>query len=250
MLSGFYTIASGMLTNQRNIDTIGNNLVNLQTPGYRTERLIGSSFEMELMIRREQQGTEVLGDGIGASAAIVGDVVTIFDGGTLKPTDRALDAAINGEGFFNIAGTGGVNYLTRNGSFDIDEEGYLILPGLGRVLGENGEIRVETSDISIRADGSIENNRGETIARLLISAPGENTVLERQANGMFTSEGPLAAAENFEVIQNYLELSNSDMNTEMTNLLAAQRAFQTCSAALQIIDGIDRKAATQIASIS
>ncbi|NLV86550.1 MAG: flagellar hook basal-body protein [Clostridiales bacterium] len=250
MLSGFYTIASGMLTNQRNIDTIGNNLVNLQTPGYRTERLIGTSFEMELMIRREQQGIEVLGDGIGASAAVVGDVVTIFDGGTLSPTDRPLDVAINGEGFFNIAGAGGINYLTRNGGFDIDEEGYLILSGLGRVLGENGEIHVETSDISIRGDGSIENSQGEVIARLLVSAPEENTILERQTNGMFTSNTPLAAAENYEIIQNYLELSNSDMNREMTNLLAAQRAFQSCSSALQIIDGLDRKAATQIASIS
>ena len=71
MLSGYYTIASGILANQRNIDTIGNNLVNIQTPGYRGERVINSSFEMELMTRRESTGNEVLGDGIGHVAAIV-----------------------------------------------------------------------------------------------------------------------------------------------------------------------------------
>lgn len=249
MLSGFYTIASGILTNQRNIDTIGNNLLNLQTPGYRSERVVVSSFEQELMIRREQQGVEVLGDGTGATAAVVGDTVTLFSGGTLKPTDRGLDAAINGEGFFNITGADGVNYLTRNGGFDIDEQGYLILPGLGRVVGENGAILVGGSDIAIREDGSIENAGGELLGRLLITAPDENTALERQANGMFTSQAPLVAAQAFQVVPKYLELSNGDMNQEMTNLLAAQRAFQNCSSALEIIDALDRKAATHIASI-
>ncbi len=249
MLEGFYTIASGMLTSQRNIDTIGNNLVNLQTPGYRSERVIVSSFEQELMTRREQLGLDVLGDGIGATAAVVDNVVTVFSGGNLKPTDRGLDAAINGNGFFNIAGNDGTNYLTRNGNFDIDEQGYLVLPGVGRVSGENGPILVGTSDIEIREDGSIVNTAGEQLSRLSITAPNDYNTLERQANGMFTSQAPLAAAQDFQVVSNYLELSNGDMNQEMTSLVAAQRAFQSCSSALKIIDALDRKAATQIASI-
>ena len=140
MLSGYYTIASGMLSNQRNLDAIGNNLVNSQTPGYRGERVVNSAFEMELMTRREATGNEVLGDGVGQVAAIVDDSVTMFQSGLLKDTGRNLDVSINGSGFFNIAAADGTTYLTRNGGFDIDEEGYLILPGYGRVLGQNGEI--------------------------------------------------------------------------------------------------------------
>lgn len=249
MLTGFYTIASGMLTNQRNIDTIGNNLVNLQTPGYRSERVIVSSFEQELMIRRDELGLDVLGDGIGATAAVVGNVSTLFSGGSLKPTDRPLDAAINGEGFFNIAGYNGTNYLTRNGCFDIDEQGYLVLPGIGRVSGANGPILVESSDFEIREDGSIVNFDGEELGRLRISAPIDYNTLEKQANGMFTATVPPVPVANYQVVSNYLELSNGDMNQEMTNLVAAQRAFQSCSTALKIADSLDRKAASQIASV-
>ena len=66
---------------------------------------------------------------------------------------------------------------------------------------------------------------------------------------MFTSEEQLGAAQNVEVISKRLELSNINMNQEMTNLLDAQRAFQSCSSALQIVDSLNRKAATQIASL-
>lgn len=249
MLSGYYTIASGMLSNQRNLDAIGNNLVNSQTPGYRGERVVNSAFEMELMTRREATGNEVLGDGVGQVAAIVDDSVTMFQSGLLKDTGRNLDVSINGSGFFNIAAADGTTYLTRNGGFDIDEEGYLILPGYGRVLGQNGEIQVNTSDISFLSDGTIQNADGEEIATLAITAPADYATLTRNDNGMFTSEAQLPAAADFEISAKRLELSNISMNQEMTNLLDAQRAFQSCSSALQIVDALNRKAAQQIAAL-
>lgn len=249
MLSGFYTIASGMLASQRNIDAVGNNLINAQTPGYRGERVVNSAFEMELMTRRESIGNEVLGDGIGQAAAVVDDSITMFQSGLIKETGRNLDLALNGDGFFNIAAADGTTYLTRNGGFDIDEEGYLILPGYGRVLGENGEIQINTSDVTFMTDGSILNVEGEEIARLQITAPADYADLIRNENGMFTSAAQLQAAANFEVNSDRLELSNIDMNQEMTKLLDAQRAFQSCSSALQIMDSLNRRAAQQIAAL-
>lgn len=249
MLSGYYTIASGMLASQRNLDTIGNNLINIQTPGYRGERVLNSAFELELMTRRESTGNTVLGDGAGQVAAVVDDSVTMFDSGLLSDTGRALDVAINGNGFFNIAAADGTTYLTRNGGFDLDEEGYLILPGYGRVLGDNGEIQVNTSDLSFLSDGTIQNADGQTLGRLLITAPADYADLTRNTNGMFTSENQTGQAQNFEVVSQRLELSNVSMNREMTSLLDAQRSFQSCSSALQIVDALNRKAAQQIAAI-
>lgn len=249
MLSGYYTIASGMLASQRNLDTIGNNLINIQTPGYRGERVLNSAFELELMTRRESTGNTVLGDGMGQVAAVVDDSVTMFDSGLLSDTGRALDVAINGNGFFNIAAADGTTYLTRNGGFDLDEEGYLILPGYGRVLGDNGEIQVNTSDLSFLSDGTIQNTDGQTLGRLLITAPVDYADLTRNTNGMFTSENQTGQAQNFEVVSQRLELSNVSMNREMTSLLDAQRSFQSCSSALQIVDALNRKAAQQIAAI-
>lgn len=249
MFSSFYTIASGLITSQKNVDTIGNNLINIQTPGYRKERIVNSAFEQELMSRMDSSGTTVLGDGIGATVAIVGDSLTQFDTGIVEETGRSMDVAINGNGFFNIAGGDGTTYLTRNGSFDIDEEGYLVLPGVGRVQGENGDILVNTSNITIGSDGTVTAADGSALGKILITATDDNTVLERTANGLFTSQTQLNASANFQLIQKSLELSNVDMNTELTGLIAAQRSLQSCSSALQIIDQIDRKAAAQIASV-
>ncbi|NLH01658.1 MAG: flagellar biosynthesis protein FlgG, partial [Clostridiales bacterium] len=75
------------------------------------------------------------------------------------------------------------------------------------------------------------------------------TTLQRETNGMFTSQGPLNVSANYQLIQSSIEKSNVNMNTELTNMIAAQRSLQSCSTALKIIDSIDRKAASQIASI-
>ncbi len=251
MYSGFYTIASGLLTAQRDIDVIGDNMVNVQTPGYRAGRLIQSSFEQELLMRLESGNSAVLGDGFGATANIVADVASLFHSGMIDTTDRTLDVAINGEGFFNIEGADGTLYQTRNGQFDIDAEGYLVLPGYGRVLGEDGPLQVGTGELVIGPEGNIYDIEGTELGQLQVSVPPENVPLSRDPNGLFTlPEGTqqLAASE-FTVAQGALERSNVDLNREMTNLIAAQRAFEVTGSALQIIDSLNRKAATEIGSI-
>lgn len=249
MLSGFYTISSGLMVNQRNVETIGNNLVNNQTPGYRTERIVNSTFEQELMSRQDSSGSQTLGDGIGATAAVIDNSVTIFQPGLLKETGRSLDVAINGDGFFNIRGSDGKTYLTRNGTFDIDSQGYLVLPGVGRVQGQSGDISVKTSDFTVSQDGSITSTTGTVLGKIQISAPQDYTTLERASNGLFTTTAQLNTSTGYQLLQNNIELSNVDMNTELTNLIAAQRALQNCATALKTVDSLNRKAAAQIAAL-
>lgn len=249
MFSGYYTIASGIMTSQRRVETIGNNLLNIKTPGYRKERTINSAFEQELMSRLDSGGIRTLGDGVGASIAVIGDSLTQFNMGLIKETGNSLDVAINGDGFFNIRGQDGEAYLSRNGSFDIDNEGYLALAGAGRVQGQNGDIYIRTSEISIASDGTVTGNNGDVLGKILVASAEDNTVLERTVNGLFTSQTPLGASNDSELVQGSLELSNVDMNTELTDLIAAQRHLESCASALRIIDQLDRKAASQIASI-
>lgn len=250
MLAGYYTIASGMLTRQREIDVLGNNLVNAQTPGYRADRLIISPFEQELLTRREAGGNAVLGKGVAATSAIVGEEISLFNMGTVKNTDRDLDMTIAGQGFYNIQDENGRISLTRNGQFNVDEAGYLVLPNYGRVMGQSGPIQVGDANIQVEQNGEIYSDNGRFLGTLLITAPQEGTVLEKLNNGMFqfANGEQLPAAENYTVVQRSLELSNVDMNREMTYLIESQRAFQACSSALQIVDGLNRKAATQIGS--
>lgn len=251
MLGGYYTIASGMLSRQRELDVIGNNLVNTRTPGYRADRLVISSFQQELLTRMESGGKTVLGNGKASTATIVGEVVPLFQGGTIEATDRSTDMAINGEGFFNIQAKDGSVSLTRSGQFDLDEEGYLMLPGFGRVLGEGGPLKLERTDFSVETDGTVYDHQGRQVGRLLVTVPPNGTPLVKQTNGMFRFPNGVTgvASTNYAVLQKNLEQSNVDMNQEMTNLIEAQRGFQSCASALQIMDALNRKAASQLGAL-
>ncbi|NLK70677.1 MAG: flagellar hook-basal body protein [Clostridiales bacterium] len=245
MLSGFYTASSGMLVQQRNLNIISNNLVNSQTTGYKSERLITTTFDHEFLTRIEKNNNERIGS--GSPVSLVDDVITNFNGSSLDETERPLDMAIVGEGFFNIQGEER-QYMTRNGNFNIDQEGYLVLDGVGRVLGQNGAINLNgSSDFTVSSNGSIFDTNGQYVDRLLITMPAEGANMTKYNNGLYSATG-VVELNNATVYQNVLERSNTDMNLEYTRLIEAQRAFSSCSAALRIIDQMNAKAAT-LASI-
>lgn len=250
MLEGFYTAASGMMMQQRTLNTITNNITNVRTPGFRAERVIGTTFEHALMTRMEAGNTQTIGS--GSPVRIVDDVFTVADASLLESTQRPFDIAINGEGYFNIQGTEEEQtFLTRNGHFDIDEEGFLILQGAGRVMGEDGEIEVNGSNFMVNEEGNVYNERGRLIDRLLITVPGPESQMEKYANGLYTvaEDAETLPAENMIVKQGVLERSNVDMNREYTLAMEAQRAFQSCSQAIKIVDQMNQKSVTQIASL-
>lgn len=251
MFGGLYTAASGILAHQREIDVIGDNLVNATTPGYSADRVVLSSFEKELLTRMDAGGNTTLGNGSGAPSVVVDKTVLQTNSGTLKNTGKMLDVAVS-NGYFTIAGKDGKTYYTRNGNFEMDEEGYLSLSGLGKVMGTGGPIKLDTSEgITIDEKGMLYNAAGAYINQLQISDIPAGTVVEKLDNGAFLVQGggAMGAAANYTVYQRTLELSNVDTNQEMTLLIRAQRSFQSCSSALQIADEMDQKAATQIASI-
>ncbi|HHX57310.1 MAG TPA: hypothetical protein GX710_04765, partial [Clostridiales bacterium] len=88
MLSGFYTASSGMLVQQRNLNVISNNLANSQTTGYKSERLVTSTFDQEFLTRIEKNNTEQIG--VGSAVSLVDDVITNFNGSSLDETARPL----------------------------------------------------------------------------------------------------------------------------------------------------------------
>lgn len=259
MYQGFYTIAAGVLMQQRNLDVLGNNLVNANTPGYKASRLVSTTFDKELLRVENDLRTRIGGVSV---INIVSEEPTRFDSESLLETGRGLDMAINGEGFFRIQAPGTTNeegeetepgaiYLTRNGNFALDAEGYLELEGWGRVLGQQGEILLKDAEFTVQEDGSVYDVNGNYVDTLSIVVPGENEAMERAGNSLFRlldgAEG--VPATEFTMVQNWLERSNIDPNREYTLIMEAQRAFQACSTALQIADRVNQKAAQQIAAL-
>lgn len=249
MLDGLYTAASGMLTQQRVLNVLANNMANVQTPGFRVERVVSETFEQTLLTR--QAGNEKTRIGAGAPIRLVKDVQSIFDPSLLEATNRPFDMAINGEGFFHIK-SDTQEFLTRNGNLDLDEEGYLVLRGAGRLLGESGDpIQPKTSNFTVDPDGTVYDDKGKTLDVVKRSIPNADVQLTKFANGLYTVEAPEAnlSAAGSAVIQGVTERSNIDLNREYTMVMEAQRAFQACSSSLKIIDQINQKTASQIASI-
>ncbi|MBE6852507.1 MAG: flagellar hook-basal body complex protein [Ruminococcus sp.] len=245
MLSGFYTAGSGILNQQRNLNVIGNNIANNRTAGYRTQKMVQTTYEHNYLTRLEDGIYHRIGE--GDPAVYTEEVETITDESFLRETENPYDMAMVGRGYFSIAGNN-ATYLTRNGNFNIDAEGYLVLEGIGRVQGRNGALLVGGSDFSITPHGLVYNSDGVYVDRLLITAPVEGTKIKKFDNGMFIAD-ETEIVETTTVYQNQLEESNVDMNAEYTGLIEAQRALQACASALKMVDNINGKAAS-ISSIS
>ena len=257
MLRGFYTAASGILTQQRSLDVLANNIANVRTPGFRASRVVSGSFEQELQARMEGQNSALIGS--SAPMQVVSEVPTRwFDTSFLQETGSPFDLAIDGEGFFNIQapadadGGEGPRYLTRNGSFVRNGEGQLELEGVGLVLGQDGPITLEDAGFTVEADGSVYDSEGDYVDQLLVTLPPADVEIRLAGNGLYTAE---ALEDNPQVdgstrlVQGWLESANVDLNREYAAVIEAQRAFQACSTALQIIDKIDQRAATEIAAL-
>ena len=158
MFQGYYDLASNMITQNRNLNVISNNMANVSTPGYKADKLIESTFREEMIYRYDQQGkTQV---GTVSRMNIADERVTNYAEGGLRETGGALDVGLTGDGFFAVQTNNGVVY-TRNGSFNLDDERYLVLPGIGRVLGTDGApIQLPTDAVGIDKQGNITSEDG------------------------------------------------------------------------------------------
>ena len=247
MLRGYYSAASGILVQQRNLNVIGNNITNASTVGYRAQRVIQSTFDQEVVSRYENGKYTTIGT--GSQTNVVDTVETNFSESSIYETENPFDMAIISEGFFNISGDNGQTFMTRNGCFNIDAQGYLVLDGIGRVQSENGDIYVGGSDFSMDSLGNIYDINGNFAGKLRITIPAEEAQTIKMENGLFVTDN-VTDVEVPKVINYGYERSNANMNDEYTRLIEAQAAFRACSTALSMIDQMNGKSVSSIAAIN
>jgi flagellar basal-body rod protein FlgG len=246
MSNGFYTAAQAMLLQQRRLNTISNNIANVKTNGYKKEETVISSFQESLLYRIENnQKTQI---GSVSNLQGIDEINLRFDIANLEDTNRSLDIALVSEGFFTVKSNNTIFY-TRDGSFNIDSEGYLVTSQGARVQGTKGDIRVIDDSFVVNETGQVRNSKGQLIDTLLIQAPNEQSNLIKMENGYFTETSGNMQTTTPWVIQSMLENSNVDVTEEMTQLIEVQRNFQSVANALKTIDGLNARAVSEIGKV-
>lgn len=252
MYKGFYQLTSGMLSQGRRLDVIANNMSNISTAGYKADRYTDSTAFREVMISRIGNKNKANAAELGRESYILApdQLYTDYTQGSLEETELPLDFAIEGEGFFAIFREGGGIGYTRAGSFSLDDEGYLCLPGQGRVLDPDYEyIQLPTDKIYVDVDGVIytEENRNR-LGALGVFEFEDTGALERNDHGLFTGGQP-QVGENYVIHHKMVERSNSNMVQEMVSMMTAQRALQSAAEMSKIYDQVMTKDATEVGRI-
>jgi len=256
MLRSLWIAKTGMDAMQTNIDVISNNLANVNTNGFKRTRPV---FEDLLYQTLRQPGapssqqTQLpsglqLGTGVKPSAT-----ERIFTQGNLQLTDNPLDMAINGQGFFQISLPDGSTAYTRDGAFQVNNQGQIVTSG-GYPLNPAITVPAGTTKINVSNDGIISvQTAGQTASTQIgnvqlanfinpagLESVGQNQYLETTASGAPTVSAP--GTNGVGVLnQSYVETSNVNITEELINMIQAQRAYEINSKAIQTSDQMLQK---------
>ena len=257
MVRSLWTGASGMIGQQANIDTISNNLSNVNTHGYKKQR---ADFEDLIYQTVKVAGTPatehtVVPVGVQMGHGVkLADTQRIFAQGALQQTEVPTDMAIAGEGFFRIQMYDGSWAYSRNGNFKIDSDGrivtsngYWLMPGDPLPEGFLPETLTISQDgrVTVKVPQIDENEPIEVLRIELYRFPnpvGLSTIVENLFKVTQASGDPVAGRPGFEgmgtIAHKFLEMSNVAVVQEMVNLIVAQRAYEFNSKTIQTSDSM------------
>jgi len=261
MVRSLWTAATGMNAQQTNVDTIANNLANVNTMGYKTQ---AAQFKSLLYQNLQTATTTANGDPKPTSSQVGlgvrnSSINSIFTQGSLLDSQSDTAFAIEGEGFFAIRNTNGDTVYTRNGDFTwatngtagmmlTTQDGLPVLDTNGKPITLGNQYM--TSRVTVTADGTIcypdaNNNArslGMTIGVYQFNNPGglfrtgDSLWKATAASGVAVNEAKSNNVQKSRIVQGYLEGSNVQVATEMVNLIVAQRAYEMNSKAITTTD--------------
>jgi len=252
MLRAFSTAATGMTAQQMLVDVIANNLANINTTGFKRSQI---DFQDLLYIKIREPGTEVASGIYSPSGVEIGSgvrvasTIKVFTSGEFQNTDRSLDIAIRGKGFFQITLPNGDIRYTRDGELQMNADGQLVTT-TGYSIEPAVTIPIDAVSVTIEKDGGInvtDVSGTQSVVGTLqlvrfpnpsgLSSEGDNLMAETEASGSPITGTP--GENGFGTIQaGFLEKSNVQMITELVNLITAQRAYEINSRAIKAGDNM------------
>jgi flagellar basal-body rod protein FlgG len=232
MLEGLYSAAAGMAAQQQRLDAVANDLANVNTTGYKKERV---GFRDLLYVQAGRGAGAQVFEGAGAATTGLGRSLAQ---GSLQTTGRMLDVAINGPGFIRVRHNG-ADALTRDGSLQVNAGGQLMTSS-GDLVQPAITVPPGTSqdDIAIGQNGvvSVKGAQVGTIQLVTVPSPEGLTPI---GDNLFTAgaaSGAIRAATGTNLQQGFLEASNVDMADAMVDMMNSQRSFQLASKAISMQD--------------
>lgn len=272
MIRGLYTSASGMTSQMYNLNAISNNLANVDLTGYKRDVSTFKAFPELLLRRLNDDGIIQFPFGSVDAAPIIGklgtgvefnELYTVFEQGAMKQTDNPFDMALDGKGFFSIQ-VGNEEKYTRNGSFLINDESFLVTKDGHLVLGENGPIQIKENNFVIDEDGVIYQNSSladdytnlvsleenewdnlEVVDRLKIVNFRDNRLryLKKTGNSFWIATeqtGPAAIVQEDrpKVRSGFLESANVNPVTEMVKMIEVNRTYEANQKMIQTEDSL------------
>jgi flagellar basal-body rod protein FlgG len=231
MLEGLYSAAAGMEAQQQQLDVISNDLANMDTPGYQSERI-----GFEDLLYNSAGADEGSGVTVGTGSAAV-DLGPSQDTAPISSTGQPLDVAINGNAYFEVKQADGSLALTRNGSFQLD--------GSGRLTTATGQLvqppitvpsGYTAADVVIGSDGtvSVAGQKLGQLALVNVTAPGQLTAVGDSLFVANSASGPTSAVSSATVEQGSLNGSDVDLATEMVQMMNVEQSYSMTSKAIDI----------------
>lgn len=276
-LKDIWVPLSGAIAQQRKVDTIANNIANANTPGFKKDKLVFKEYLTALdkgidnidLPKKEWKPDDFYHSQGGEKALVkVDGSYTDFTQGQLTPTGNPLDVAIYGKGFFEVLTPNGVRY-TRRGSLSISQEGKLVtdqgfpvlsalskaqLESQGRdesasfIIPEKRVIQIPQGRVAISREGNIMVS-GQPLAKLSVVEFHDHTYLKKQGHALYVNrDNDNLRIDNIKstVSQGHVEQSNVNAIEEMSELIKANRHFESIQRAMKAYDAIGEKAVNGI----
>lgn len=251
-----YTASSGMAAMEKNVELISNNIANVKTTGYKLQRPLFQDLLYQTLKRAGSSTSDagnVLPAGIEIGSGVkLASTARTMSQGTNTATDRNMDVAIRGEGFFRIQQPDGTIAYSRDGSFTTDAQGQLVT-SQGYILDPGITVPSTATSISISASGLVQatlpaQSAPQDIGKIQLTHFANKTGLEAIGDNLFgataASGDPITADPGTDGLgdlqQGYLEESNVNAVTEISSLITAQRAYEMNSRVVTAADQMEQ----------
>lgn len=257
MVRGLYTAWTGLRNEEKRMDVVTNNMANADTTGFKKVDVTAQSFERHLAVKIDDSTVGInLKQGIGGMnpGVKIGETYYDMSQGNFRQTEDQYNFALSGNGFFTISTTNksgetSTRY-TRDGDFTVTRDGYLVTKDGDYVLAEGGN-RIQIPDanlvkISVNEMGEIYSGNNYVAKLQLVDFQSYDALSSYGENMYEAVDGAVQTPAQAKVTQGYLEMSNVNMVTEMVDMIAISRAYETNQKMVQAIDQTLDKAVNEI----